>query len=600
MKHEDKRKETNGEAMKVLRYVIVSALFVAGYDIYFFETENALGYESIFNVMLFAMAYLLQQKEEKIDKRTRHYALFFSAPFSFALVLGRFLYYTNNLNIIVGSMKGMIAFAISFLGFTVVFRAAGAIVFDRFFAGGRQSNRNSRVWKTVQVPQMWVWGFIIVCWIPVFLAFYPGICSYDSNSQTTQVMQGIAHYTKYHPPLHTLIWAGCFKIGNFLHLHPLCVYSLLQMFLLAFVLSKMIAILMQHGLNNLWIFFGIFWVSVNPIMAIFSLEMTKDAFLAIFFVLISLYLLELAEDAPGFLSRRWNWVKTIMTLLILCLLRNNMVYSCILCMPIAAILMKKYWKQIVTLFMAPLLCCFLINDFVYAQMGIAGGNAREGLSVPIQQIAYTVKTNEENISIEEQKIINKYMPYDEILTLYNPRFSDPVKFSFITDNYEKDKAGFWKLWFELLRKYPKEYINAFLTLNLPYWYPDACSIDYYSDRQFVEVGMDSGSYYSIETDSKLPEVYSFYLKFANFEAFRNVPIISRLYLLSTPIWVLFLALTVLLLKREREKILVLLPSICLWITYMAGPVSNFRYIFPIFAIYPLLAGVIADDSLAAL
>lgn len=585
--------------MGTVRYVILSALFVIGYDIYFFAIEDSLGYESIFNVILFAFAYLVQKRAKSIDRRMNQYALLFSLLYSSALVVGRFLYDSNDLRTIYGSTGSVIAFGICFLGFTAIFRAIFSIVYDRILIYCIRAEEKQKRWKIFQIPQTVLWGFIFVSWLPVFLAFYPGICSYDSNSQTTQAMQGIAHYTRYHPPLHTMIWAGCLKIADFIHLHPLCIYSLLQMLLLSLVFSKMIVVLIQRGLNNRCILLGILFVSINPIMAIFSFEMTKDAFLTVFFVLCSLYLLELAEDSERFLSKKLNWGKLIVTLLILCLFRNNMVYVCVLCMPVAAFIMRQYWKQIIFLFAAPVFAYLIIDGFVYARLGIAEGNAREGLNVPIQQIAYAVNANEEEILPEERSGIDEYIPYDVILTSYNPRFADPIKFSFQTENYKTNKAGFWKIWFALGRKYPGAYLNAFLTLNLPYWYPDACPVDNYSDRQYVEIGMDSGAYYSISTDSKLPGLYSLYIKFADYEAIRNIPILSRVYLLAAPIWLLLFITVVLLLKRETSKILVLLPSICLWITYMAGPVSNFRYIFPIFALYPLIVGVMFNRSVAA-
>ena len=575
----------------IVKRIIISALFVISYDIYFFEAEKTLGYESIFNVVLFLFAYMIQINAENVEKRTKQYALIFAVFFSFALATGKVLYDTNSINVIWSSFNSLLIFIVSFIGYTAIFKAGCSIILNWLLTYCSQQNIGDKTWKIFKLPFLTIWILIFATWIPVFLAFYPGICSYDSFSQTNQVMQGIAYYSKYHPPLHTMIWASCFRIGEYMHLHPLCVYSLLQMFLLSMALSKMITALIQHELNNLCILFGLLFVSVNPIMSIFSLEMTKDAFFAIFFIHIALYLLELVEDSTRFFENRLNWLKFSLTLLIACLLRNNMIYVCFLCFPIAVILMKKYWKQIIALFIIPIFFYFFINGYVYAQMGIAEGNAREGLNVPIQQIAYTVKANEQKISTKEQERINEYIPYDVILDQYNPRFADPVKFSFLTENYNKDKTGFWRLWGDLFKKYPIEYINAFMTLNLPYWYPDACPVDAYSRRQYVEVLMDSGYYYSISTDSKLPWLYSFYKDFANYEAIRALPLISKLYSLATPIWLLLFCVVFLVVKREKEKILILLPSIFLWLTYMAGPVSNFRYIFPIFALYPLILGL---------
>lgn len=585
--------EWDDKRFGIAKNIIISALFVISYDFYFFNIENTFGYESIFNILLFAFSFALQTRVERIEKKTKQYALVFSALYSFALVLGKALYDTNDIRVIWNSFGGVFRFTISIVGFATVFYAGCSILFDALLTYyGKQDVTHNKI----RISYLTAWIFIFCSWIPAFLAFYPGICSYDAFHQTNQVMQGIAYYSKYHPPLHTMIWALCFKIGGVLHLHPLCIYSLLQMFLLSMGFTKMIMVLVRKEVSNIFIIFGLLFVSVNPIIAIFSLEMTKDAFFSIFFIWMALLLLELVEGGSAFFEKKSNYIKFIFVLLIACLLRNNMIYVCILSLPIAIIIMRKLWKQMFTLFVIPILLYFFINNFVYDAMGIAEGNVEEALSVPIQQIAYTVNANEKNISMEEQEKISKFIPYEAIRN-YNPRFADPVKFSFLRENYDKNATDFWKLWLELFRKYPDEYMNAFLTLNLPYWYPDASPIDKYSGREYVEVTMDSGSYYHISTDSKIPWLYSFYCGFASYEKIKNIPIISKVYSLATPIWLLLFSAIVLLLKKEGKKALVLLPAICLWVTYMAGPVSNFRYIFPIFVLYPLILGMIFEKPL---
>lgn len=50
---------------------------------------------------------------------------------------------------------------------------------------------------------------ILLCWLPILLAYYPGIFAYDASNQ---VMQVINHdYTTHHPLVHTLLLGGFFQ-----------------------------------------------------------------------------------------------------------------------------------------------------------------------------------------------------------------------------------------------------------------------------------------------------------------------------------------------------------------------------------------------------
>ena len=48
-----------------------------------------------------------------------------------------------------------------------------------------------------------VWGVIVLCHLPMYLAFFPGICAYDAYVQLEQCISG--NYIDHHPFLHTLI-----------------------------------------------------------------------------------------------------------------------------------------------------------------------------------------------------------------------------------------------------------------------------------------------------------------------------------------------------------------------------------------------------------
>jgi hypothetical protein len=140
-------------------------------------------------------------------------------------------------------------------------------------------------------------------------------------------------------------------------------------------------------------------------------------------------------------------------------------------------------------------------------------------------------------------------------------------------------------------------VDAFLSLNLPYWYPDSATVDVYSQRRYIETGICEMEWYPVTLQSKLPGLYKMYEKVASFEAFQNVPVAATVFSITTPFWLMLICLFLLFYKKKKQQMLLILPGMFLWLTFMAGPVSNFRYIFPIFCLYPLYIALVFDGNI---
>ena len=65
------------------------------------------------------------------------------------------------------------------------------------------------------------------------------------------------------------------------------------------------------------------------------------------------------------------------------------------------------------------------------------------------------------------------------------------------------------------------------------------------------------------------------------------PVIRVIFGINTPIWLMLICMVLLIVKRDYRIIIVFMPSLLLWATYLLGPVSYFRYVYPIIVLYPL-------------
>ena len=539
--------------------------------------RRALGFLCCFALLLFPLPG---------EKRARRVLGGFSFLLSLALVMGKAVSDTNMLIPMLRPARELMRTLAILAGFTAFFTALLA----RALAFLEQRPLRGRVWSERALRRAFFlnWLLIFLSWLPALLAYYPGIYSYDVVAQTGQAVTG--RYSRILPPLHTWLWSLFLKLGGRVGVEPLLLYSLAQMLALSAILAAALRFLMRRGVS-LWLqLAALAFFALNPATAILSMAMTKDVLFAGLFVLVVLLLLERSVgggkgSGPGL----------ALTALAAGLMRSNIIYAALLWLP-AALGKRERRRRTALPLGVGLALFFLVNNGLYPALGVGDGSSAELLSVPMQQIANAVVNNYDGIAPGEREETDRYFYFDGLRWDYNPRFADPVKLSFRTENFDTDRAGFFSLWLRLLRSYPGEYVNAALALNLPYWYPLAETPDPYSQRIYIETGMYNNEYYAVERASRAPGLLALYERAADYSAFRERPLLNTLFSPSTPPWALLLCLTLLLARGKKETAAALGVPLGLWILYLFGPVSNFRYMFPLFLLYPLLLCLILQPE----
>ena len=139
--------------------------------------------------------------------------------------------------------------------------------------------------------------------------------------------------------------------------------------------------------------------------------------------------------------------------------RNNGVYAIILTLPFVLIAFRKYYKQILIMFLIPIVLYEIITGPGYKLMGIKSGSTKEALSVPLQQFARLMSYNQDKLSDKQKDKIRQYLPIEDFGKLYDPVFADPIKAQFSEEGFKKDKIGLVKLYFELALEFPTETVK---------------------------------------------------------------------------------------------------------------------------------------------
>lgn len=357
---------------------------------------------------------------------------------------------------------------------------------------------------------------ILICWSPYIVINYPCSFNPDVGDQLGQVFHNselcwtrryvnlknpsVSFWNNHHPVTHTVIVGGFAKIGLFLGdiRRGLFLMVLVQVILMAGVFSYIICYLRKKGTPKK-ICVGIFcFYALWPIHALTVDSLCKDTLFTIFILLATIILVELFHDSRAFLT----WKMTIFTCFVFImqgLMRNNGLYLLIAIFPIAIILGKGVRGKIVCCFLVPILFLGLfMPKVVLPAASIAPGGEKEMYSVPLQQIARTVKEHRDSFTKEDLKVIEEVMnqgkSYRLLQKKYTPNNADPIKNSFKLNITKDQRIHFFKIWFKYLKKHPTVYIQATMNNNYEYFYYERYgNVLYYNGIQ-VKNGSSMGLY----------------------------------------------------------------------------------------------------------
>lgn len=462
--------------------------------------------------------------------------------------------------------------------------AAGAALL--FFYQGLMIVKGIKVWEALSsffdrkygYPCMWLLLTAVysLCW----LAYYPGTFAYDMVSQTWQAY-GYAEYNTHHPVVHTLLWAVFIRMGERLGKQELALafYSIFQLVCVTALSVYVISAVHRITKNGYAALAAFLYYLLTPVLHLMSFSTTKDVFFGCFFILFLLSLYEEIQEESG--SRR---IGMTVCGLSACLFRNNMIYVVVVLM--AGSLLLRCTKRIRLGLLAVVLLYFVIVKAVFPLAGIKEGPKSEALPVAISQLSGVYVMNPELLDEEEKETILSYMPD---AAAYNPRFADYVKSSFNGALFKEDGGRFLKTWLRVFRKAPMEYLCIFLDLNVDYWFPDAPFPDEYSRREYIETKtVETMDFFSVTSEDRLPALRAFYDAVAAHKHWSmRLPVIRCFYALAFPFMSLMLCIYLAVRGKNGLCALPLLLLVLLFLTYLLGPVSNFRYVYPYYLSLPL-------------
>ncbi len=460
------------------------------------------------------------------------------------------------------------------------------------------------------------WGsflLIMLCWLPAYLAYYPGICAYDVTVQTGQIADHA--YNDHHPIAHTLLLAGCMKLGEAVSADAntgLGILTLVQMCSLAAVSAGGIMLLDRRGLRRGALILLQLYAMLYPFHFYMSVSVCKDIFFSVFFLIQMLSLCEIVRRR-SFRFDRYDFLFGAGSVGMQ-LFRNNGRYAMLVLAVflLLALVMgkgaRRFWGKCVINCALSLLLGSLCLTGLFRLTGAEQGDRREMLSMPIQQLARCMlyhggvgelAEDDAAMTQEDRDLINDFL-LDEGYREYRPEISDPVKSHTNTYVVRYRTGEFVRTYLHLLTQYPGEFINAALAVNAGYLY-----VGDVSHAHINENGVDRGLGYiqtrwvdgelnprGLYQDSKWEGLHEILENWADENAYLNIPVLKYLFVPGVFLWLYLLLAGSLMARKQYEACVPLALVLGYYLTLFLGPAVQLRYLYPLMLSLPFVTALL--------
>ena len=558
-------------------------------------------YNNPLNIVLYCFiiyTYKNLSKNLRLDKKFI-FSVIFSIVLSSIIVLGTQLEYLKQIVFEIRTIICIIFLAIDL--FAVMYLIIGKV--DKMVI--KTTEKNLKKLNIIGYFTIFFASFL------VFLAIYPGVFGYDSIYQLQSGL-GLQETTEHYSVIYTYMISFVFSIGKMIsgnYQLGCAIQVLIQIVFLSYVANKVCFVVYKISKNiYLWILSVIFFVGFT-FYKIMVVSIAQDTIFTGFFVLFFLRIMKFVTDKEIKKMSMSMFIFIFIDVLGICLFRNNGFYALVLMLPFMYFIKKdkKIKFTILCSIVIPMIIYKLITTFVYPSIGIVKNtdSLKEMSSVPSQQLGRVLLKNPSVYSFDDLEKLKEY--YNNIETLKNacknnPSIADLQKNQLDQKKVNEDKIGYIKFWLEIGIKDTKNYIEAFLYNNLGLWYPNKNYPDYrmyhplieYKNTDTVKYNKSNNTNFevSIIRESKLPIYEKVLDKIVNKNQWQKIPVISTIYTIGFYFVLLMFTMGVFMLRKQYKLLIPFSLLFSYYLTIFMGPVSLFRYVFPIIMLTPIYIMII--------
>lgn len=602
---------------RILISVILGIFVALGIKIKFFNETNTMGFVSTINdtmYLVFCVGICLLIYYSSKIKNTRLWTVSVGVGIIFAIC-----YFFGDLQndyiytYIPTSKMFLLYSIIKLLAYFILFTNLVSMLFNKLpILVGKFNTKKEWKFFTNNKKSLFLVALIFfISYIPYFLYYFPGNINVDSMGSLYQIT-GLKPYSNLQPILFTLILGGLWNLGKMIFgtsTAGIATYVIFQMMYTSIVFSIILYYMSKRKIDKKWRIITFLFFILNPLNAWFTVRVEKGMLFHLTLILVIIGIIDIVHEKEEFFKKIWKPILLGIVAIVMIFLRNNGIYALILTLPFLIIACRKYWKKIVVLFGVVLIICCTIQGPIFKGLNITYSNPEEAFSVPMQQFARISKFAYDRLTEEDKVVIQKYFPVgrEKLINDYEPWFADKTKWNFSRDEFLKDKKTFIIQYFKFAFKFPVQTISSLVfntgnnySPNFNLWgilgkYGEETQQIYsQSGKEDAEMYLKFMSEYPVKDE---PIVNLTFLDDLNDEILKVKPVISNLFSnIGLYFWILILCFAYCIYIKQYRNLIMLLPILGLWITAIAAPMVDLRYIYSMFLTTPLFIGVILSDS----
>lgn len=423
-------------------------------------------------------------------------------------------------------------------------------------------------------------AIIFAFWMVWVLGNYPGTGNVDSEMQLKNFL-GETQWSAWHPPLSSVIMGVCFSLGSLLWNANFgyFLYCLFQSVTGTLIFSFGLKKLKEYGVSIKYCVGGICFFALLPVWGSFAQYFEKDF---LYTQLIVLQLIFMADIIHKKECTKKSFIKLTLAGLAAVFLRNNGIYAVVPAVLLLGFLVKGASKKYVFASLAIVLVLYEgIVRVGYPLLGVESTSVSETYGILFQQTAKFVTDYPDEVLPEEKEILDSNFQGIEHLNNYDPRIFDPVKIYYNNADFK----GYMRVWISQFKRHPGTYFEA--TLNGAYGY-------------LAPVDTDMGAWlqetyddYQIRIGLSHPYSGPFRVLLWIWNIAKVIPVLNVLCMPGFYTWIILLLAWILLVKKKKEGLVLLVPSLINVLVCVASPLANaMRYALPVTAAVPFLIGMV--------
>lgn len=433
--------------------------------------------------------------------------------------------------------------------------------------------------------------FFVLVWMPYYITYFPGIVRTDEMLCVQQAM-GDLRLSNHQPAIFVFfLWIvikAVKAIGGSAN-SAIAVATVIQMLFWAFVVAMTVLFIMERN-NRKWIHrTAILFFAFSPIVAYYSVVLSKDTFFTGWVVLYFLQIYQICKENLLKKKSIWLLVKIILLSSLVGISKSNGFYVLIAMSILLWVKLKEDRKKLIVYGIGTVLVVSIIKGPVYNLLQIEKPSVSESFSVPLQQIGNSLSQGG-TFSDSDMEYLDRILPLEDWQNSYTAGITDPIKFHerFKRSYLDQTAGEFLKVWGENLIPNFKYYVQAYLEQMRGYW--DITRISNVEGREICE------NSYGIERIDLVQRWLGFSIEpicFLAVQAARKLPIVNlttnqvTLAMICVVAWILQLK------RKDYRKAIAIMPLLLQWLTLLvAAPASSeLRYMLSFHVLLPMIFGL---------